>query len=107
MGELDRSRRGQLTKRLQAHRSRHLHGPSEGNGHGVVATGRFGNGIGTTGPVRASCDIPVPSGHSSLEVALAVVDHLVEDYGAVVTETDIHPDGMGSLTLRISMPASD
>jgi hypothetical protein len=53
----------------------------------------------------ASCDIPVPARQSSLEIALAVIECLVKDHGAVLTEADVRSDGMGTFKLRISRPA--
>lgn len=52
-------------------------------------------------PGRVLCDVPVPSGHSSLELALAIVESLVKNHGAVVTGTDIRAQGVGSITMRI------
>jgi hypothetical protein len=47
--------------------------------------------------------IPVPSGDSPLEVGLAILECLVKDHHAVVTATDIAPDGTGTYTVRIPM----
>jgi hypothetical protein len=50
---------------------------------------------------RILLDVPVPAGQSSLTVALAMVECLVKDHGAVVTETDVRPDGLSSITVQI------
>ena len=44
------------------------------------------------------------NGQSPLEFALSVVERLVKDLGAVVTEVDLGPDGTGTLTLEIPTP---
>jgi hypothetical protein len=50
-------------------------------------------------------DIPVPLDGYPLGVALAVVEHLVQTYGAEVMDVDLDRDAMGTFTLRISTPA--
>jgi hypothetical protein len=49
----------------------------------------------------SSYDIAVPPGHSTLEVALAVLERVVKDHHGVVTEADIGPDGTGSFLVRV------
>jgi len=51
-----------------------------------------------------SHDIPIPSGYSTLEAGLAILEHLIRDHHAVVTATEIGPDGTGSYIVRIPGP---
>ena len=48
-----------------------------------------------------SRDIPIPSGHSTLEIGMAILDRLIRQHQAVVTAVDIGPDGTGSYIVRI------
>ena len=52
-------------------------------------------------PSGAALDIEVPPGRSSLEVGLAVVEMLVDDFGATVERADMYPDGLGRFSLSI------
>jgi hypothetical protein len=51
-----------------------------------------------------SIGIAVPEGASSLELAFTVVQMLASDFGAVVTEVDLEPDG-GRICLQLPRPA--
>jgi hypothetical protein len=46
-------------------------------------------------------DIPIPPGHSRLEIGLAILDRLVKDHQAVVTAAEVNSDGTGRYTVRI------
>jgi hypothetical protein len=61
---------------------------------------RAGETDGAPGPAPILRDFPVPAGHSSFEWALAIVEGLVKEHSAVVTETDLRADCM-TITMRI------
>jgi hypothetical protein len=48
----------------------------------------------------------MPPGCSPLEVALDILECLVKEHGAVVTGTDLGPDGTGSYTIHVPAAAA-
>lgn len=50
-------------------------------------------------------EIEIPAGWSSLETAIVLVELLVEQHGAVVTDAGVWADGTGTVTLTCSLPA--
>ena len=53
-------------------------------------------------PLDGSLTLTRPNDISSLQLALAVVEVLVKEHGAVVTESDVAPDG-GTFRLQLSV----
>jgi hypothetical protein len=45
--------------------------------------------------------ITVHRTQNSLQIALDLVEALVKDHGAVVTDVDLDPSGMGTFTVRV------
>jgi hypothetical protein len=76
------------------------------------ALNRFGapwklpDGASPTPPGPASMVIPLPPHSDPLDLTMRLLEHLVQRYGAVVTEVDVRRMRDASFTLRVPAPSA-